>query len=171
MVMVEQIGKMTVCEKVVDSLRHAHVHVDLMRLGIAIAHIVHTCTNIGTLKAAAICVASVPPSPGMMRSVSKNAGDPTLKRRTHAGSFSMFLSSSRRCDVRRAIAYPAIAANTSPTALTTEPQSGPKITPFMIARASVTENGADATTVKSNTASGYATQGPIVVRNCSTAVF
>jgi hypothetical protein len=30
--MVEEIGKMTVCEKVVDSLRHTHVHVYLMRL-------------------------------------------------------------------------------------------------------------------------------------------
>jgi hypothetical protein len=46
--------------------------------------------------------------------------------------------------------------------LTTDPQSGPKITPFMIASASVTENGADATTVKSSTANGYATHGPIV---------
>jgi hypothetical protein len=29
--------------------------------------------------------------------------------------------------------------------LTIEPQSGPKMTPFMIASASVTENGAEAT--------------------------
>jgi hypothetical protein len=38
------------------------------------------------------------------RSASKNAGEPTLKRVTQAGSFLMFLSSSSRCDVRRAIA-------------------------------------------------------------------
>lgn len=56
--------------------------------------------------------------------------------------------------MRRASAYPASAANTSPIALTTEPQSGPKITPFMMASASVTENGAEATTVKMMIANG-----------------
>ena len=54
-----------------------------------------------------------------------------------------------------------------PTALMTLPHSGPKIAPFMIASASVTENGAEATIAKSSVASGSATPGPIERMKCS----
>ena len=59
-----------------------------------------------------------------------------------------------------------MAAQTIPTAFTIEPKSGPNSTPFMIARASVTENGAEATTVKIRTASGKA-KNPSVASLCS----
>ena len=55
------------------------------QIGTAIAHIVHTCTHTGTRNAAAVAVATVPPNPGMTRTASKNAGEPTGKRFTHAG--------------------------------------------------------------------------------------
>jgi hypothetical protein len=54
-------------------------------MGTAIAHIVQTCTQIGTRKVAAVAVATVPPKPGMTRTASKKAGEPTGKRFTHAG--------------------------------------------------------------------------------------
>src|ERR1700722_681181 len=118
-----------------------------VQIGIAIADIVQMCTNSGTRNAAETCVASVPPNPGMTRTASKNAGDPTLNRETQPGSRAIWRSRSSSFDVRNATAYPNIAAHTIPIALTTEPHSGPNRTPFMTASASVTENGADATTV------------------------
>ncbi len=54
-----------------------------------------------------------------------------------------------------------------PSAFTSEPHQGPKITPFIIASASVTENGADATTARMSTASGIA-NGPERAEQCST---
>ena len=54
-------------------------------IGTAIAHIVQTCTQSGTLNAAAVAVATVPPNPGTSRTESKNAGEPIGKRFTHAG--------------------------------------------------------------------------------------
>ena len=63
-----------------------------------------------------------------------------------------------------------IAARTMPIALTTEPQSGPKSTPFMMASASGTENGAEATTAMMRMASGIA-NGPSAPKSCSTSVF
>ncbi len=69
------------------------------QIGIAIAHIVHTCTQIGTRKAAALAVATVPPKPGMMRTASRKAGEPTGNRFTHAGSRCRY--SSRSPELRR----------------------------------------------------------------------
>src|ERR1700676_3826091 len=60
-----------------------------------------------------------------------------------------------------------IEARTSRIALMTEPQTGPKSTPFMIASASVTENGAEATIANTITASGIA-KGPSWMSACST---
>ncbi len=48
-----------------------------------------------------------------------------------------------------------------PNALMIEPQNGPKIAPFITASASVTENGAEATTAKIPVAMGTAMPGPM----------
>lgn len=50
------------------------------------AHIVQTCTQTGTRKAAAVAVATVPPNPGIILTANKKAGEPTGNRFTHAGS-------------------------------------------------------------------------------------
>ncbi len=49
-----------------------------VQIGIAIADIVKMWMRIGTRIAAAVCVAIVPPSPGMMRTTIKNIGEPIL---------------------------------------------------------------------------------------------
>ena len=59
-----------------------------------IAHIVQTCTQTGTRNAAAVAVATVPPKPGITRTASKNAGEPTGKRFTHGGSRSRMILAS-----------------------------------------------------------------------------
>ena len=47
---------------------------------------VYTWRKIGTRSAAAVWVAIVPPSPGMMRTTIRNIGDPILKWRAQPGS-------------------------------------------------------------------------------------
>src|SRR5260370_19819434 len=60
-----------------------------------------------------------------------------------------------------------IGGGTTPIGLMTNPQTGRKSTPFIIASASVTENGAEATTANTITASGIA-KGPSWMSACST---
>ena len=138
-----------------------------VQMGTAMAHIVHTCTQIGTRNAAAVAVATVPPKPGMTRTAMRNAGEPTGKRFTQAGSRARYSCTSSKCVARRLIQYPSIAAKTSPIALMIEPSTGPKIAPFIMANASVTENGAAATSAKTTTAKGNA-MNPMVRMRCST---
>ncbi len=68
------------------------------------ADIVQMCTNSGTLNAAATCVATVPPKPGMTRTANRKPGETTLKRVTHPGSRAIYLSRSSRWHVLRATA-------------------------------------------------------------------
>jgi len=71
-----------------------------VQIGTAIAHIVQTCTHIGTLNAAAVAVATVPPKPGITRTASKKAGDPTGKRFTHAGKRARYSCKSSNLEAR-----------------------------------------------------------------------
>ena len=124
------------------------------QIGTAIAHIVHTCRQIGTRKVAAVAVATVPPNPGMTRTASKNAGEPTGKRFTQAGKRCRYSCRLNIVEACWLIQYPRSAAKIRPSVSTSVPSTGPKMAPFMIAKASVTENGADATSAKIATASG-----------------
>jgi hypothetical protein len=89
-----------------------------------------------------------------MRTASKNDGEPTGKRLTQAGKRWRYSSSRQSLETCWLIQYPSNAAPSRPKASTTVPLTGPKIAPFMMAKASVTENGAEATTTKTPTAKG-----------------
>lgn len=136
--------------------------------GTATAHMQSVCTQIGTFIAAAVVVASVPPNPGKSRDVIKNAGDPIRRRRANGGNFATIASMLTPCVAWPAIQYPRIAANIRPMVSMIDPQKGPKIAPFITASASVTENGADATSANSAIAEGIEISGPMVRMKCST---
>ena len=84
-----------------DTVTRSPKIVRIAQSGIAIAHIVHTCTQTGTLNAAAVAVATVPPKPGMTANGdARKAGEPTGKRLTHGGRRCRYSCKSSSCEAR-----------------------------------------------------------------------
>ena len=129
--------------------------VRIVQIGTAIAHIVQTCTHSGTLKRRR--------ARGRHRSAETgNDADGDEERRRadrktldpRRQPLQIFVQVEQ---LRRALVDPIAEhrrEHQTDRMSTIEPCSGPKIAPFMIASASVTENGAEATSAKTTIASG-----------------